>query len=156
MLQFSLRERAPTILHPTLGSLLLLHPLSLRIGAASPHCLDDGSCSNFSPTSVLFSLCCLMAVLAPEVNHSSALPSMGHSHCLFFPVPGMPQTQLWKELESPLCCILIPWPQPLLYPVISGALIQGKMTFLSVMRRLLHCASKFCTTTPMSHWRGLR
>lgn len=123
-----LSQRISSYYTPSLR--LLLQPLSLRIRVASPHYLDDDSCSHLTPTRLCFLYpCCLMAVLAPEVNHSSTLPSMGYSHCLFFPVPGMPQTRLWKELESPVFCIFISWPQSLLCPVISGALIQGKITF---------------------------
>lgn len=115
MSQFSLGEWAPTIpqacicccSHCPWGLGLLAPTIWMMVVAATSPLL--GSCFLYP--------CCLMAVLAPEVNHSSTLPSMGHSHCLFFPVPGMPQTRLWKELESlspgpSHCCVLSslgPW-----------------------------------------------
>lgn len=130
-----LSQRISSYYTPSLR--LLLQPLSLRIRVASPHYLDDGSCSHH-PYSALFSISMLPygcasprgeSQLHTAIHGTLPLPSMGHSHCLFFPVPGMPQTRLWKELESPVFCIFISWPQSLLCPVISGALIQGKITF---------------------------
>lgn len=84
------------LLHPTLGALLLLHPVSLRSMTAIPHYLDHDNWQPH-PYSALSSIAMLSYDCANPRGRSQISNAI---HGTLLSLPLIP----WKE---PLCCVLI-------------------------------------------------